>query len=101
MFELAVVIDIGEHFLKATYSLEGDGPLVFSCFEILSTVNAAATSPHLPNSESLVQQLSAGNPTPPPQWMQYAQNCIEHGLRYFNQKFTEELSGSVKAFKAA
>ena len=35
MIELAVVIDIGEHFVKATYSLEGDGPLVFSCFKIL------------------------------------------------------------------
>ena len=33
--------------------------------------------------------------------MQYARSCIDHGLRYFNQKFTEELSGSVKAFKAA
>ena len=33
MVELAVVIDIGEHFIKATYSLEGDGPLVFSCLK--------------------------------------------------------------------
>ena len=45
--ELAVVINI----VKATYSLEGDGPLVFSCFVILSTVSGAVISPHLPNTE--------------------------------------------------
>ena len=46
----------------------------------------------------------SGNPTTAPQWnewMQYARSCIDNGLKYFNQKFTEELSGSVKAFKAA
>ena len=44
MVELAVVIDIGEHFVKATYSLEVDGPLVFNCSEILSAVNTAVIS---------------------------------------------------------
>ena len=33
--------------------------------------------------------------------MKYAQSCIENSLTYFTQKFAEELSGSVKAFKAA
>ena len=59
------------------------------------------TSPHLPNTESIIQQLSAGNPTAAPQWMQYARSYIDHGQKYFNQRFTEELSGSVKAFKTA
>ena len=26
-------VDVGKHFVKATYLLEGDGPLVFSCYE--------------------------------------------------------------------
>ena len=30
--ELAVVMDVGEQFVKATYSLKGDGLLVFSMF---------------------------------------------------------------------
>ena len=30
--ELAAIVDAGEAFVKATYSLEGDGPLVFHCF---------------------------------------------------------------------
>ena len=28
--ELAITIDVGEHFVKATYFLERDGPLVLS-----------------------------------------------------------------------
>ena len=39
--ELAVIVDTGEHFVKATYTLEGNGLLVYTCFEILSGLNAA------------------------------------------------------------
>ncbi len=31
--ELATVVDVGEHFVKATYDLLGDGVLVLSCYE--------------------------------------------------------------------
>ena len=31
--ELAAVVDYGEPFVKATYNLEGDGDLVFTCYE--------------------------------------------------------------------
>ena len=34
--ELASVVDCEESFVKATYNLEGDGPIVFKCYEILS-----------------------------------------------------------------
>ena len=36
--ELAVNIDADELFEKATYSLEGDGPLTLRCYEILDSV---------------------------------------------------------------
>ena len=32
--ELAALIDAGKHLVKATYHLEGDGPLVFNCFGV-------------------------------------------------------------------
>ena len=32
--ELAAVIDVGIHFVKSTFDLDGDGPLVLSCYEI-------------------------------------------------------------------
>ena len=37
--ELVATIDVGENFVKATYFLEGDGPLVFACYEKLSAVS--------------------------------------------------------------
>ena len=37
--ELAAVIDAGEPFVKATYVLEGDGPLALSCYEVVYTVS--------------------------------------------------------------
>ena len=33
--ELAVIIDVGENFVKPMYFLEKDGPIVFSCYEKL------------------------------------------------------------------
>ena len=31
--ELAALIDVGRHFVKATYTLEGDGPLILSAYK--------------------------------------------------------------------
>ena len=59
--ELAILMDVGEHFVKATYSLEGDGPLVFSCFEVLSAVNASIHAAHLPNTQAVIHRLTGGN----------------------------------------
>jgi len=39
--ELAVVIDAGEPFVNATYTLEGDGALVFQCHEIYTRLVTA------------------------------------------------------------
>ena len=47
--ELAVTTDIGEHFVKAMYFLEGDGPLVFACYEKVSAVSQFCEAPDFPN----------------------------------------------------
>ena len=36
MVELAVTIDAAAPFVKATYNLEGDGPLALTCYEAIS-----------------------------------------------------------------
>ena len=41
LVELAVYVDAGEEFVKATYRLEGDGPLVFDCYEIIASESLA------------------------------------------------------------
>ena len=44
-----MISDVGEHFVKATYLLEGHGPLVFSCFEKLQDVAEACQAPYFAN----------------------------------------------------
>lgn len=53
--ELAMVIDAGEPFVKATYSLEGDGALVFQCHEIYTHLLTAALSKSLCYSQKAVR----------------------------------------------
>ena len=99
--ELAAVIDVGQGFVKATYNLEGDGPLALSCFEILTTLTATIQTGHYPNIEAIAQKLSAGSPVVSQQWVEYAKSCVKPGAQYFVDKFSQELSGSVAAFRAA
>ena len=87
--------------MKATYTLEGGGPLVFKCFEVLSTLAAGIQVGHYPNVKAIVQTLAAGSPAQQQQLSDYAQACIKPGLQYFLDKFSQELRGSVAAFKAA
>ena len=47
--ELAAVVDVGEHFVKATYNLEGDGALVLRCYEEIIKIRAALQVAHYPN----------------------------------------------------
>ena len=69
--ELAAVVDAGEAFVKATYNLEGDGPLVLTCFEVLSTLTAGIQVGHYPNVQAIAQALSGGSPAVLQQWVDY------------------------------
>ena len=44
--ELVAIVDAGEAFVKATYSMEEDGPLVLRCYEILNTLTASLQIGH-------------------------------------------------------
>ena len=104
--ELAAIVDAGETFVKATYNLEGDGPVVLRCYEILcyeilNTLTASIQVGHYPNVQAIARILSGGSPVTFQQWVEYANSCIKPGLQYFLNKLSEELSGSVAAFKAA
>ena len=98
--ELAVVVDVGKQFVQATYSLEGDSPLVFSAFEILSAVNESIRTAHLPNTEAVIRAIAGSNSTASEQLMLYAKNCVKPGLSYYQDRFTGALSNVVAAFKA-
>ena len=81
--ELAAIVDAGEAFVKATYSLEGDGPLAFHCFEVLSTLSAGIQVAHDPNLQAIAQMLSGGSLVVIQQWVDYGKACITPGLQYF------------------
>ena len=63
MVELAVTVDAGEPFVKATYYLEGDGPLVFFCYEKIMELKASVSTAFYPNTTAIINKLANGNPT--------------------------------------
>ena len=81
--ELAAVIDAGEPFVKATYVLEGDGPLALSCYEVVATLLAGIHVQHYPNLLAIAQTISNGHPALKQQWIDYGKACIAPGLQYF------------------
>ena len=101
MIEIAVTVDAGEPFVKATYKLEGDGPLAIECYEILSSVKAVVQVCNLPNTIAISKRVATFT-VPEDHWMQYAKakECIKPGHDYFEAKLLQ-LHGTVSAFKAA
>ena len=73
--ELAAVIGAGEPFVKATYTLEGDGALVFGCFDVLASLAVGIRTAHFPNLTAVSTRLSAGNPARSQQFEQYGCLC--------------------------
>ena len=63
--ELAVVIDYGENFVKATYDLEDDGPLILHCFEIINILCIATKrlDSRSSNAVAVANDLSRGSVT--------------------------------------
>ena len=99
--ELAAIVDAGEPFVKATYQLEGDGALAFRCYEIFSTLEASVKLQHFPNLHAMANKLVGRSHELLNKFIQYGKARIQPGLQYFKAKFSNELSASLSAFKAA
>ena len=109
--ELAAVVDAGVHFVSATYFLEGDGPSFFSCYEHLSAVSRSVAVEHYPNTAAVARQMADADDTryqqlmaqakAYQQLMAQAKACIQPGLHFFQQKFSMQFHGTVRAFKVA
>lgn len=101
--ELAVVIDFGHPFVQATYNLEGDGELVFQCYEVISTLTTAVsmTNPYFPNLQAVVQQMSGGDTNVQQQMIQYGKECVQPAIEYFEACLNGPLKTALSAFKAA
>ena len=88
-------------FVKATYSLEGDGLLAFQCYEIISSLNAAVNLAHHPNVQALARLLSGGNVSIQQQWEQYALIRVQPGYQYYLARLNDSIKIPLASFKAA
>ena len=94
------MIDYGEQFMKGTYNLEGDGPLVFTCYDEVSTIVIAIHIENIPNVRAVANSLSL-LPTVRQQLITHASKCTKPDLDYFKQQLQTSLKGPMEAFKAA
>ena len=99
--ELSSIIDWGENFVKATYTLEGDGPLCFKCYEVIDSLLNAIHSAHCPNVTAVLRNLVPTTRISALQMTQYARNCIQPGLDYFKSQIDVKVKDALLAFKAA
>lgn len=100
--ELAATIDVGQHFVKATYFLEGDGPLTFSYYEKLGAVNQACQAPHYPNVHAIATAIAREDPSQNVAALERrAKACVELAITWFQRKFNVDLYDLLMTFKAA
>ena len=101
--EIAATVDWGEPFVKATYFLEGDGPLALTCYEAIQKVSETVRTGHTPNVQAIAQRLSGAPLTDPrcQQLVAYAKSCAQPGLDYFQRQLGNSLATSLAAFKGA
>ena len=96
--ELAATIDAGMPFVKATYNLEGDGPLVLNCYETISALNMAARQAYYPNLDVIAAHIPAC-PREESDLLQHANTCIQSGIAYYCQQVSTNMNSSLEAFK--
>ena len=74
--ELAATIDAGMPFVKCTYNLEGDGPLVLSCYDTISALNVAARQAHYPNLKAIARRIASNAPEES-DLLQHGKDCVQ------------------------
>ena len=99
--EIAITVDAGEAFVKGTYYLEGDGPLIFTCYEKIMKLKAATSTAYYPNTNAIIRKLACGNAVAEKQLFDYAISCAQPAYDYFNSKFDVDLQLALSVFKAA
>ena len=101
VIKLAITVDAGEPFVKATYFLEGDGLLVFSWYEKILALKASVSTAFYPNTNAVIDSLAKEYATVQQQFIYYAKQCVKPGYDYFDSKFEGDLKPAVLLFKTA
>ncbi|XP_032223317.1 uncharacterized protein LOC116604706 [Nematostella vectensis] len=101
--EFAALMEL-EKFVKATYTLEGDGALVFIAFEKLDELGAFIHVQNCPTIANTLQQMFPMNVADQRRWYQYAvRECLVPAFDYYSQTLVNDVvvAKSVRVFKAA
>ena len=98
--EMAVLVDIGAHFVRSTYNLEGDGLLAFTCYKCISALTTTVNLVHCPNTEAVIRNITS-NPSQQHLYSQHAMHCIQPGINYFNDCKNGCMAQIISCFKAA
>ena len=97
---MAVTVDVGEIFVKATYYLEGDGPLVFSCYEKSKAVAEACQVSHFPNVRGVAADVASFDSTQAVAVLeQTAKACAQPAIQWFLMKFNVDLYDKSQSCK--
>ena len=101
--EMAVLMEL-ERFVKAMYTLEGDGNLVFIAYQKLEQLAAFIQVENYATLTAAVQELFPLSPALQYQWYNYGlHQCLQPAFTYFLNTMTTDptVSQSVALFKAA
>ena len=83
------------------YKLEGDGPLVLQCYEVITTIRAAILAANTPNLLAIADKLSGGVAHSQQLILSHAQQFTQPAIDYFNQQLIYTFQHPLEAFKAA
>ena len=97
--EIATTVDAMEPFVKATYKLEGDGPLSLEAYQQLSILFSSVSTQHYPNVAAVGKAEANGNASHEQQLLDYSKACVQPAYDYFYLKFNNDLKPVLDAFK--
>ena len=98
--ELAITVEAMERFVKATYNLEGDEPLIFKAYEEIVMLSAVILNQHYPNTKAVAKSLTTTS-IQQQQLFDNAKSCVAPSYKYFQDKFEGDLKAIVQVFKNA
>ena len=74
--EITTTVDAMETFVKATYMLEGDGPLNLEAYQQLSILFASMSIQHYPIVAAVAKAEGNGNASHEQQLLDYSKACV-------------------------
>ena len=88
--KFAAIVYAGKQFVQATYTLEGDGPLVFQCYEIISALSTSIVMENYFNVQAVVRNITKSTEQQL-KWMKYARQCIKPALDYYKEHLEADI----------